>query len=319
VSRGDDTRAARRRAEQEARRAERRQREAEARVPQTLAGPDLALLLPALAGVALAGYLTAVDWSGATPVACAPGSGCDVVQGSRWGSFLGVPTAAWGLLAYLALVAVAVAVRRLRLHAALALAIAGPGLAVSLYLTAVSLLAIGATCLWCLASLALMGACFAAAWARRPRPPARTLPPAWLGAIAAAAVVTVAGLHLHYQGVFDPDAGPEDPRLRALAEHLDAIDARFYGASWCPHCTDQKALFGASADRLPYVECSPEGPRTPQAPACRDAGIDSYPTWIIEGERHSGLLRPDELARLSGFREPSALPDRGREAGPGSG
>ena len=37
-------------------------------------------------------------------------------------------------------------------------------------------------------------------------------------------------VHLHYQGVFDPAAGPEDPRLRALAEHLTEAGARFYGA-----------------------------------------------------------------------------------------
>jgi uncharacterized membrane protein len=311
------SRAERRRVEQEARRAQRRRRSAEHEAAHAQGVPDLALLVPALAGAALAGYLTFVAWSGTTPVACPVGSGCDLVQGSRWGSFLGLPTAAWGLLAYLALTGVAVGVRSPGSRAALALAIAGPALAVSVYLTVISLGVIGAACSWCLASLALVAAAFAAAlwrWRRAPRRPPAAL---WLGTVAAASLVGVAGLHLHYQGVFDPAAGPEDPRLRALAEHLDAIDARFYGASWCPHCQQQKQLFGASARRLPYVECSPEGPRAPQADACREAGIEGYPTWIIGGERHPGFLPLDELARLSGFRE-TAGPE-GPAGSPGSG
>lgn len=295
----------RREARADRRRAERQARRAGRAAAQELRLPDLLLLMPALAGAALAGYLAFVAWTGEAPAACGAGSGCALVQESRFASFLGVPTAAWGLLAYLALAAVAVGVRDARRHVALALAIAGPGLAVSLYLTAVSVTVIGATCVWCLGSLLLMGACFAAAVARRPRSPAPGLAGSWLAAIGAAALLTVGGLHLHYQGVFDPAAGPPDPRLLALAEHLDATGARFYGASWCPHCQEQKKVFGAAADRLPYVECSPEGPRTPQAQACQDAGIESYPTWIIGGERHVGLLGPATLARLSGFEEPA--------------
>ncbi len=51
----------------------------------------------------------------------------------------------------------------------------------------------------------------------------------------------------------------------------------FYGAFWCPHCQTQKALFGKSADLLPYVECST--PSKSQNKICNDAGIESYPTW----------------------------------------
>ena len=60
---------------------------------------------------------------------------------------------------------------------------------------------------------------------------------------------------------------------RALAEHLAEEGALFYGASWCPHCQEQKRLFGASASRLPYIECSPAGRNTPQAPSCNSAGV----------------------------------------------
>lgn len=293
------SRAERRREQQRRRKAERRER---ARRPAAAARrelPHVALLVPAAAGLLLAGYLAATSWAGTGPAACAPGSDCDLVQESRYAWLLGIPIAAYGAAVYAGLVLVAAAVASRRLHGLLALGLSGVGLAVSLYLTAVSVFELGATCLWCLTSLALVATCFGVAVVRRPDPASGDR--AFLAGSAAAAAVVVAGLHLHYQGVFSPTAGPEDPRLRALAVHLSESGARFYGASWCPHCNQQKELFGASADRLPYVECSPGGRGTPQAPACRDAGIRAYPTWTLDGERHRGLLSPVELARRTDF------------------
>lgn len=297
-------REARRRAERQAQREARRRRVAEGEAPSHVALPDLPLLVPAAAGALLAGYLAFVAWSGVGPAACGPGSGCDVVQASRYAVLLGLPTAAWGFFAYLALVGVAVSVRSARLHAGAALAIAGSGLVVSLWLTAVSVFELGATCVWCLASLALMAVCFGVAWWRRPRPPARTLPAAFLPAVAAVSVLAVGGLHLHFQGAFDPAKGPADPGLRGLALHLDEIGARFYGASWCPHCQHQKDAFGGAADLLPYVECAVEGAPRRQAEACREAQVEAYPTWVIHGEQHTGLLPVEELAQLSGYEGP---------------
>jgi hypothetical protein len=39
-------------------------------------------------------------------------------------------------------------------------------------------------------------------------------------------------MHLHFSGVFDPMAGPEDPFLKGLAVHLTQDQAFFYGAYW---------------------------------------------------------------------------------------
>jgi hypothetical protein len=94
--------------------------------------------------------------------------------------------------------------------------------------------------------------------------------------------------------------------IRALAEHLREEGVLFYGASWCPHCQEQKRLFGASADRLPYIECSPAGPNAPQSPACSRAGVQTYPTWIIDGRAIVGeVLSLARLANASGFPEAS--------------
>jgi thiol-disulfide isomerase/thioredoxin len=96
--------------------------------------------------------------------------------------------------------------------------------------------------------------------------------------------------------------GPEDPVVRALAEHLSDKGVLFYGASWCPHCQEQKRIFGASARRLPYVECNLAGPTAPQASACSMAGIQTYPTWIINGRAFVGqVMTLAQLADATGF------------------
>ena len=51
----------------------------------------------ALAGLGIAGYLTAVHYSGGTPV-CAVAHGCATVQHSDYASLAGVPVAVLGLL-----------------------------------------------------------------------------------------------------------------------------------------------------------------------------------------------------------------------------
>lgn len=67
--------------------------------------------------------------------------------------------------------------------------------------------------------------------------------------------------------------------LDNFAACLSEKGAKFYGAYWCPHCQAQKALFGKSKDKLPYVECADS--TKAQADACAEAGIQGYPTWIF--------------------------------------
>ena len=50
------------------------------------------------------------------------------------------------------------------------------------------------------------------------------------------------------------------PGAVALAEHLTAKGAVIYTAYWCPHCHEQKELFGKEATaKLKIVECAPDG------------------------------------------------------------
>ncbi|KAL1215603.1 Thiol-disulfide oxidoreductase LTO1 [Cardamine amara subsp. amara] len=94
------------------------------------------------------------------------------------------------------------------------------------------------------------------------------------------------------------------PYAIALVKHLNSIGAKMYGAFWCSHCLEQKEMFGREAAKLlNYVECFPEGYKkgTKIFKACADAGIEGFPTWIINDEVLSGEVELAELAEMSGF------------------
>jgi uncharacterized membrane protein len=86
-----------------------------------------------------------------------------------------------------------------------------------------------------------------------------------------------------------------------LAKHLTATGAKKYGAYWCPHCFEQKQLFGEEAfNEIDYIECAPEG-KNPQPDVCRAAKIQSFPTWEIDGKFYPGIKTPEELAEMSNY------------------
>ena len=277
---------------------------AHTRTQQVRAGHPLDPWLLGLAslGVLLTGYLTAIAWFGEHPAYCQAGSDCDIVQSSRWSTLLGMPISLWGLFTYAIL---AQALWRLRSKPSawrFALLFVSIGTGVSWFLNVVSVVRIEATCMYCLASFVLMNVLLVLVLLRRP---AQMPEHAWrkvLPSPIGAALVVVLGLQLHFSGLFDPAAGPEDPYLETLAIHLKKSGARFYGAYWCPLCEEQKALFLASVDRLPYVECTPEGRGGPRNVDCLTRNIQEYPTWIIDGRRYPGLMSIQRLADVSGFR-----------------
>lgn len=62
-------------------------------------------------------------------------------------------------------------------------------------------------------------------------------------------------------------------KAMALAEKLQQLDAKMYGAYWCSHCFNQKQEFGQEAmAKLPYIECDKEGVNS-QYPLCRQKKV----------------------------------------------
>ncbi len=97
---------------------------------------------------------------------------------------------------------------------------------------------------------------------------------------------------------------PASPAMTAFAECLGAKGATFYGAFWCPHCQNQKAMFGSAEKSLPYIECStPDG--RGQLPVCVDAKVTGYPTWeFADKSRLSGEIPLATLAERTGCELP---------------
>jgi uncharacterized membrane protein len=268
-----------------------------ARHQETAPPPAWEIVALAATGAALALYLTITKLTRTAPLMCGAGSSCDLVQGSAYGVLLGVPTALWGAVLYVALGLLAIRpLTRRRWLWSFGLAVGG--VAFSAYLTAVSLFVLRAACIWCVASALIVVAIAAALLRRRPAPGTRWpwLQPARLAVLAG--LVAVATVGLSY-AVFSA-TGPASPYQEALARHLRDSGARFYGASWCPACREQKRLFGTAASELPYVECdaASAGARTD---LCVQANVRNFPTWTIRGGRHEGVLPLATLANLSAF------------------
>lgn len=112
-------------------------------------------------------------------------------------------------------------------------------------------------------------------------------------------IITIGAIVLLIAGgaMYLSSTGPKGPsELDGFAQCLKDNGATFYGAFWCPHCKDQKAMFGSAQSKLPYVECSTADGNS-QTPECRAKGIQSYPTWVFsDGATSTGTL---ELALLS--------------------
>ena len=87
-----------------------------------------------------------------------------------------------------------------------------------------------------------------------------------------------------------------------LAEHLTKEGAVMYNAYWCPHCHDQKEMFGKEAsEKLNLVECAKDGFNNKRE-LCEAKGVTGFPTWEINGALDSGVKSLKELAELSNYK-----------------
>lgn len=91
-----------------------------------------------------------------------------------------------------------------------------------------------------------------------------------------------------------------DATTTELAMCIGDSGAKFYGAFWCPHCADQKELFGDAMQYIDYIECDSRG-ENEQSALCLEENITSYPTWIFaDGERLVGTQTVEDLASQAG-------------------
>jgi len=271
------------------------------------------------------GAITLKRWGVLGPLICPGGAeACDKVLNSAWGSLFGQPLSLFGFLAYAAVLVLSLlplvlqgdARRELLSRSRWALFLFTAGMAVfSLVLMAVMLFKIKAICAFCilsaLLSLSLLVLSLVAGdWEDKGQLIFRGVITAllvgitgigWASAMDRPEVVTGPGMPI-------PVTSTTRPGVMALAEHLTAKGAVMYSAYWCPHCHEQKELFGKEATaKLKIVECAPDG-RNNQAALCKSKNIQGYPSWEINGTVDSGVKLLPKLAELSGYKGPVPSP-----------
>lgn len=206
-----------------------KKRELEQRLAEA-PGVDWLVLGLSAAGFLVDGYLTWIKWAARGAFLCVAGSGCDLVQASRYSIFLGVPTALWGTVLYAAVgILAGMGLTTRRWIAAFLIVAAGVGF--SGYMTALSLFIVGGACMYCLTSAAIEVALLVALLLRRPasrgrRSPLRPIPLASYGTLAAAATIVFGAF------VFASPSSAPAGYQSALARHLTQTGAIMYGAYW---------------------------------------------------------------------------------------
>ncbi|WP_254928468.1 vitamin K epoxide reductase family protein [Cyanobium sp. T1B-Tous] len=281
----------------------------------------VAMAVLATVGFIDTGAITLKRWGLLGPLSCPGGAeGCDKVLNSAWGSLFGQPLSLFGWMAYAAVLVLAVLPLVLRGDSRAALAqrswwgllLLSTGMAVfSLLLMGLMVVKIQAFCFFCVLSASLSLGLFVLSlvggeWDDRGQVLFRAvivaLVVAMLGLGWAASVdrpVAASG-----KGVPPAVVATSSPQAVALADHLTRSGAVMYTAYWCPHCHEQKELFGKAATaQLTLVECAADG-RNSQKALCDSKKIEGFPTWEINGTLDSGVKSLDQLAQLSGYTGP---------------
>jgi uncharacterized membrane protein len=268
-------------------------------------------------------------------------AGCSVVLDSPYATVLGQPLALFGMIAYGVIGIVAIGPRlfpeekgkAIEELVALPLVLATGAMTLfSGYLMYLLAAEIHAVCYFCIASAIFSGSLLGLAIAGR----------TWenFGQLAFGGLITAMVTLVGTLGIFQPAQAfdPIDPNATLikdtqgnvffavnapsgdaetqLAQHLKDTGATMYGAYWCPHCCEQKQLFGQTAMKnLNYVECAAGGVNA-QPNVCGEVVAEvekqtgekfGFPTWNINGRFYSGRKTMLELTQLSGYKGPQTF------------
>ena len=201
---------------------------------------------------------------------------------------LGLPLVVWGNFGYTAATLLAVAAVWLEgpwaLRARAAFHVLAIGMALfSLFLVA-RMVALHAFCPWCLLSAVL-----SRRWAPLPRPGSRALAAPRQAAAGAGLASRAGGADAHDRRPPGCRRPAGDPLvLDAIARHLSASGARFYGVWWCEGCRRQKELFGRRGRRPALRGVQRRGAAELLSAAVPRVARGSGPgtTWEIAGRQH---------------------------------
>lgn len=290
----------------------------------------------ALLGVLNTGYITATKLLGAE--AACPTQGCERVLASPYAYVFGLPLSLFGLLAYISVAIFALAPlainpdqkKSLRTTTEnwtwLLLFISSTAMLVFsgylMYIMATQFVAVyGASglCYYCIASAIFAALLFVITLAGRSWDDIGQL--FFTGVIVSVVVLTgTLGIYANINPSSGGQASAGQAGLPvtttsgqaeiALAQHLKNVGAKMYGAYWCPHCHDQKQLFGQQAAQIiNYIECDPNGANSQTSVCQANSNVTGYPTWEIQGKYYAGTQTLEELANYSGYKGPRTFKD----------
>lgn len=256
-------------------------------------------------GIILSLYLTYIHYTDSHAAFCTAGTDCDFVRQSGFAMILGIPVAALGVLGYAALLVIALVNFDRRNKWIVLFVMSLAGLLFSVYLTFLELFVIKAMCMYCVASAILITLIFLAVLMSKKseNPGMPALKTLGLALIVAAVVIPGSAL---MQADMLREAGkatPSDPFQTGLAKYLGEHGAVMYGSFKCPHCLDQKKMFGDAFSYIKYVECHPDG-KDANPSLCFARGINHYPTWEINGSYYEGAMSLQKLSEISGYESP---------------
>lgn len=269
-------------------------------------------------GAIITAYLTIVKLTEGT--AACPTKGCDIVLASPYANLFGLPLALFGFIGYVSMIVFAITPllfnssdqKKLRSNldkwTGLLLFMGGTAMMVfSGYLMYLLAFEIKAACLYCIVSALCSASLFIFSIIGRDWEDIRQL--LFTGAIVAILVLLSSlGIYASAKnpvaeitpGEYNITTSSGESEI-ALAQHLKQVGAKMYGAFTCPHCQNQKQLFGKdAAAQLNYIECHPQGENS-QTDLCMKANIQGFPTWEIKGKMYQGEKTLAELADLSDY------------------
>ena len=293
----------------------------------------------AILGAINTAYITITKLS--KTVAACPTSGCERVLDSAYATVFGLPLSVFGLVAYVGMAVLALAplainaeqnrkqrtnleglTWKLLFIGATAMTVFSGYLMYVMVSQFVSKYGAGGICYYCIASAIFALSMFVVILIGRDWEDIGQLVMTGIITLMVTLITTLL-IYANLPSTAQPSAsggntGPaivntSSPAEVELAKHLKQTGAKMYGAYWCPHCHDQKELFGKEAAAIyPYVECAPDGVN-PKTAVCQEIAPKiekqtgrsfGFPTWEVNGQYLTGTQQLTDLATKSGYQGP---------------
>ena len=294
---------------------------------KNLKWPKILIAILSTIGIADTGSITLKNWGLFNSLSC-PGvnKGCDAVLNSPWGTLinndqLNIPLSFAGLLTYSAILFIVLILSlkiispKQKIYKGLwwLLYLISCGSSVfSILLITIMVIKIKSFCFFCLLSAILSFSIFILTIIGARFDNRETM---FYRGLIIAFTVLIGGLIWSNQ--VDPARAKEinlsnervSPKITTVssqekidfAKYLSNKNIVMYSAYWCPHCNDQKQLFGKQAvEELIIVECAKDG-KNNQYKLCQEKGIEGFPSWEINNGIYSGTMSLDELAKMTNY------------------